>query len=87
MKYVASIDPQTWVNDYAFSVDPPGDTDWDCTPFVQAHPNLFDGLGAALAEWGEWLDRDDVLMDDDAKPAWAGEWSGPFTITVRAEAV
>jgi hypothetical protein len=80
----ASFDAEAWLNDCATSVDPQGDTDWDCTAFVDSQ-GLRPKVEKAIAEQDEWLDRDDVLVDDPAAPAWIREWAwhGPFTITVR----
>jgi len=89
-RYRATFDPQAWINDYAVSVDPEGETAWDCTAFVTSPPDRLDGFGeaavlAAIEADGYFLDRDDVLKDDPAAPEWVREWAGPFTITVEVE--
>lgn len=85
-KYVATFDPQAWMNDYALSVDPEGDTDWDCTEAVREFVGADGGLMKPfrLMNYGDdYLDNDDILKSDPAAPEWVREWSGPFTITVR----
>ncbi len=81
-RYLATFDPQAWVNDHAVNVDPEGDTEWDCTAFLDAHPALLMEIDAAIDRNDEWLDNDDVLRGDPNIPSWAGEWTGPFVITV-----
>ncbi len=85
-RYVATFDSQAWLHNCAFSVDPQGDTEWDCTPELIAPYIQGDGtLGEPFSEVyrGAWLDEDDILRGDPAAPEWVREWQGPFTITVR----
>jgi hypothetical protein len=81
-RYEARFDPQAWINDYAVSVDPEGETEWDCTAFVANRPDRAD-IDKAIDRDRYWLDRDDVLMGDPAAPEWVRKWRGPFTITVE----
>jgi hypothetical protein len=81
-KFTATIDPQEWVDDYALSVDPPGETTWDCTAFIKADPERFGDVELTIDEEDRWLDTNDALREDPNAPAWVKEWSGPFTITV-----
>lgn len=88
-RYVAEFEPQKWVGDDAYPAEPKGETEWDCTAFVTSPPEWVgkDYFGKEfrkdIENSGEYLDRDDVLKDDPAAPAWVREWRGPFTITVR----
>jgi hypothetical protein len=88
MRYLARIDPQAWVHDYAMSVDPPGETTWDCTDFIAKLPNWCknatrEKIDQGIQLRGYFLDRDDVVAADPAAPAWVRGWSGPFTITIE----
>lgn len=85
-RYIARFVPQAWINDYALDVDPEGEQEWDCTDFLAAHPELRVEVDKTCdSEWDEWLDRDDQLMHDQAKPAWIKNWSGPFSIYVTID--
>ena len=81
-RYTATFDPQAWVNDHSVNVDPEGETEWDCTEFLDAHPALLMEIDAAIDRDDEWVDASDVLRDDPNMPEWAREWTGPFVITV-----
>lgn len=83
--YQAEFDPQVWLNNHAFSIDPVGDTVWDCTTFLHSNPELKSQVDAALAKDGHFLDLNDELRDDPAIPAWTKEHAGPFTITVTGQ--
>ena len=85
MSYQATIDPQAWVKNYSLSVDPPGETFWDCTNFIAENPILRREVDTQIATQGYFLDRDDELMGDRAKPDWVNDWYGPFTITVESK--
>lgn len=84
--YIASFDPQAWIRNYAESVDPEGETTWNCTDFITASENQ-DYFGESflqeLQEDGYFLDRDDHLQNDPKAPQWIKDWTGPFSITVR----
>jgi len=86
VKLEATFDPQVWVNDNAMSVDPEGDTTWDCTAFVEAEgltAEVWKKIDGKRSNW--WLDKDDRLVDDPAAPEWIKDWARrhPFTITVQ----
>lgn len=83
MPYKAHFEPQVWLNDYAMTVDAQGEQTWDCTVFIEADAELKAEVDEAIADEGHFLDRDDVLMGDEAAPQWVRDWSGPFTITVE----
>jgi hypothetical protein len=86
-RFTARFDPQAWVGDYAFSVDPEGDTVWDATAAVleaaEDGVEYFQDLIAGRAS-DEVLDDQDVLRGDTAAPEWVRNWSGPFSIWVTA---
>lgn len=81
MRYVATFEPQAWINDNVVFVDPPGPTQWDCTEFIKEE---FDEqqVNETIERNGFMLDCDDVLVNDNDAPAWIREWNGPFTITI-----
>lgn len=81
-KLIATFDPQVWLNDHALSVDPQGETKWDCTNYVQ-ELKLTDKVEKFIEKEGYWLDCDDVLKEDANAPEWIREWTGPFSITVE----
>ena len=81
-RFIATVRPEAWQNNYAIPVDTPGITDWDCTAAVESQ-GLAPAIREAMGEEGEWLDNDDQLALDPAGPAWLRKWPGPFTITVR----
>lgn len=84
-RYVATFEPQAWINDYAVAVDAEGETAWDCTDYLRQEEGLEAEVRAAIAEEGYWLDQDDVFAADPAAPAWVRDWHGPFTITIVYE--
>ena len=59
--------PQAWINDYAYPVDPEGETEWDM---------VFEG--EELPE--EYSYESDDLRNDPACPKWCQEWEGPFEV-------
>ena len=68
MKARIEFTAQAWLNDYAISVDPQGDTVWlDDVP-----PGLEDDSYES-----------DELRFSDAAPEWVKDWSGPFYIEVE----
>jgi hypothetical protein len=88
VKYTAEFDPQAWQNDQANSVDPEGETKWDCTAAVQKYVQPDGSLGKPFklqTFTGQYVDNDDVLHKDPAAPQWVRDWRGPFTITVTRQ--
>jgi hypothetical protein len=83
MPYKAHFEPQAWINDYATTVDAEGEQTWDCTAFIESDAELKAEVDEAIADEGHFLDREDVLMGDEAAPQWVKDWSGPFTITIE----
>lgn len=83
LRYEAHINPQAWRNDYAISVDPPGQTSWDCTDYVVADSDLKTRVDEEIMLNGYFLDRSDEFFYDPANPEWVKHWQGPFTITVK----
>jgi hypothetical protein len=83
MSYKAHFDAQAWIYDYATTVDAEGEQTWDCTAFIEADPALKAIVDKAIEDDGYFLDRDDVLMGDEAAPEWVQNWQRPFTITVE----
>src|SRR5690606_34560150 len=71
---MATFRPQAWVNDYAVSVDPEGETKFDVS---------FDLLlmGSEEATKLDDYGRDDLRFAHTA-PRWIQEWSGPFEVDV-----
>ena len=78
----ATFTPEAWVDDSAIAVDGRGRDVWDCTNFVERHPELFGDLATILAANGSWLDKHDALWNDPEAPSWIRDWDGPFTIVV-----
>lgn len=75
-RFRARFHPQAWQNDYAISVDPEGETEFDVTAEVEA----------SLGE-GREIPDDDSYDSDELRhaanaPKWIREWSGPFYIQV-----
>jgi hypothetical protein len=80
----ATFHPQAWVNDYAISVDPEGETSWEVEE---------DEIEAAMADFG--VDRERVMERDEHEsddfrnsrnaPQWVRDWSGPFYISFEDE--
>lgn len=77
MRYSAEFTAQAWVNDFPISVDPEGDTVWDCTDYVNEKfaPATVDRM---LTNPVDGIT--DRLRDDPNAPVWIREWSGPFEI-------
>lgn len=76
-RIIARFQPQAWLNDHAYNVDPDGETEFDVTDFVV-------GLGRDVAlaiEDDQW--SSDELTLHAACPEWAQCWSGPFYIAVE----
>lgn len=88
-RYLATFNPQAWVNDQAIDVDPQGETEWDCTEFVTPDVLAYlikqGKLTGDTLDGGEVLDGDDVFKHDPASPEWIRDWTGPFSIHVRRE--
>lgn len=86
-RYVAHFQPQVWLNDQALDCDAPGESEWDCTKFLEdvAFAPSIARVDAEIDEEGVFFDRGDQLMHDPTKPAWIADWTGPFAITVRRE--
>ncbi len=84
-RYTARFVPQAWVNDYAITVDAEGDTEWDCTAYVEAHRDYYDRMVERSIFDDEALDINDVFFHDPAAPEWVLKWHGPFDIFVRPE--
>jgi hypothetical protein len=81
-RYQASFDAQAWLDDYAISVDPQGDTVWECTDFLREHPELLADVNNFTDCDEYWVDDEDLLRTDPACPSWARDWPGPFTIVI-----
>ena len=60
--------PQAWINDYAYPVDPEGETTWEvpAEKLVGITPDSYES---------------DELRFMDNAPEWVREWSGPFYVT------
>lgn len=76
-QFRAKFHPQAWQNDYAISVDPEGETEFDVTAEV-----------LELLEAGREVPDADSYESDDLRnaakaPKWVRDWSGPFYIEVR----
>lgn len=83
-RYIASFNPQAWVNDYAIDVDPEGETRWDCTEAFGSLPESYrTRLISEMEEEWEALDGNDLLQSDPQAPRWVQEWRGPFSIFVH----
>src|SRR4051794_39928557 len=74
MPYKAHFEPQAWINDNAMTVDTEGEQTWDCTAFIEADAELKAEVDEAIADEGHFIDRDDVLMGDEAAPQWVQNW-------------
>lgn len=77
MRYIATFNPEAWVNDYAYPVDPQGEQSWDCTSYI--------GTILSPEEIEQFLTghetyNTDCVRDDPNAPAWVRDWSGPFNI-------
>lgn len=85
----ATIDPQTWINDQAVSVDPPGPVSWDATKHARQHADYLQQLldndthGQFHNPDVGLIDNDDRFFDDPNAPTWITDWDGPFTITLH----
>lgn len=66
--------PQAWINDYAYPVDPEGETTWE-VPVDQL-------VGLKPDDYPS-----DELRFMDNVPKWVQEWSGPFYITWNTDRV
>lgn len=73
---IARFHPQSWINDYAYPVDPEGETTWDVTDEIVAM-----GPQKALALHDDEYATDDLRFSKNA-PKWIQEWSGPFYVEV-----
>lgn len=73
---IAKFHPQAWINDYAFEVDPEGETTWDVTDEIVAM-----GEGAAMTLQDDQYNTDNLRFSKNA-PKWVQEWSGPFYVEV-----
>lgn len=82
VRYIASFQPQAWMNDYAIGVDPEGEIDWDATAFIKTLSAEKQAEIAKATRDDSWMDDDDALMRDPRRPRWIKDWHGPFTITV-----
>jgi hypothetical protein len=79
-RIIAIFHPQAWINDYAYAVDPEGDTRFDVTDTVIE-------LGKELAlEIEDDRQESDNLRFSPNAPEWIRNWSGPFYVEV-AEAI
>lgn len=83
IKYIADFEPQAWQNDYAVQVDAEGPRTWDATAFINADPDLKARVDKQARLKGYYLDRVDLLQEDENAPQWIRDWTGPFTIRVR----
>ncbi len=80
----ARFDAQAWISDNAISIDPEGDTVWDCTEFFNG---LASDYRAGLLEEIDYdgyeaLEYEDQLKDDPNAPEWIRRHRGPFSIWV-----
>lgn len=76
-RVIAKFQPQAWVNDYAYPVDPAGDPEWDVTDEIVAM-----GREKALALKDDTYESDYLRYSRHA-PKWVQEWSGPFYIEIE----
>lgn len=76
-RIMAEFVPQVWMGDIAMSVDPLGDTAFDCTDAVLAL-----GIEAAKALRDDQTETDHLRHEPTA-PAWIRDWSGPFRVEVE----
>lgn len=76
-RVIARFHPQAWVNDYAVSVDPEGDIDFDVTETVVKM-----GRGKALSVRDDDYESDELRQVETA-PEWIREWGGPFWVEVE----
>lgn len=60
--------PQAWINDYAVSVDPDGETDFDA--------------GDVPETVGDDTYESDDYRTHANSPQWVKDWSGPFYIEI-----
>jgi hypothetical protein len=69
-----NFNPQAWLNDYAISVDPQGDTVWEVPKdeFLKQFPTDADFIS-------KHQERDDLRHEGSA-PQWVRDWSGPFEV-------
>lgn len=80
----AVFHPQAWQNDYAISVDPEGETEWEVEE---------DEVEAVMAEYGVSRERvleSDQYPSDDFRfsrnaPQWVRDWEGPFYVAFPEE--
>lgn len=69
-KLKCEFTPQAWINDYAVSVQPQGDTVFEVWwPADQEIP-------------ADFTYESDHLRFEDGVPEWIADWSGPFEIQV-----
>ncbi len=76
-RILATFRPQAWINDYATTVDPEGETTWDVTEEVLALSR-----DAALAIRDDQDESDEFRFSKNA-PAWVRDWGGPFVVEVE----
>lgn len=71
----AEFSPEAWINDYAVSVDPAGETTWkiDAAEAAQCFQNTATPGTDVIA-------NRDALREHPNAPQWVKEWSGPFEI-------
>jgi len=67
----ARFHPQAWVNDYAITVDPEGEVEWEVGEEA-----------ASLTD--DSYESDDLRFHPNA-PDWVKDWSGPFYIEILRE--
>lgn len=71
--------PQVWMNNYAITVDPQGETQWQPSPEWTAR--MFEMHGDAALESMTY--ESDEWRQDEAAPEWVRDWSGPFEVHVK----
>ena len=76
-RIIATFHPQAWHNNYAFDVDPEGETEWDATEVITAM-----GKDKALKLKDNQYETDDLRYASTA-PGWIRDWSGPFYVEVE----
>ncbi|GEM_PF-4360583 len=89
-RYVATFQPEAWIQNNAVGVDPEGPTEWDCTSFLTTPALRLKSYLEELrkkTEHGPVVDTHDALKEDPRAPAWVRAWRGPFTILLEARPV
>ena len=84
-RFTAHFTAEAWINDNAIDVDPQGDTEWDCSKaFDELDDDYRRKLCNKIAVHGEALDHEERLQSAGTAPEWVRNWSGTFSLYVRA---